>query len=65
MPNDGPSPSELWQAAGGDGERYRALMLEHGYLIPLKPGEKREPLPCGWPGPVNLDDTAEGGTEHE
>ena len=43
------SPFELWRQAGGDRERYRELLLEHGHLIPLKPGEKPEPLPCGWP----------------
>jgi len=44
-----PSPYELWMQAGGNRGKYRALLLEHGLLIPLKPGEKREPLPCGWP----------------
>lgn len=45
-----PTPFELWQQAKGDGARYRELMREHGFLIPLTPGEKQEPLPCGWPG---------------
>lgn len=50
----GPSAYDLWKQAGGgtpefSRERYRELMLEHGLLIPLKPGEKPEPLPCGWP----------------
>ncbi len=50
----GATPGELWKQAGGgtphySQERYLELMREHGYLIPLKPGEKREPLPCGWP----------------
>lgn len=49
-----PSPEELWRQAGGgteqfSGERYRELMIEHGLLVPLQPGEKAEPLPCGWP----------------
>lgn len=44
-----PSPYELWQQANGDRDEYRRLLLEHGHLIPLKPGEKPEPLPCGWP----------------
>jgi hypothetical protein len=44
-----PSAYELWEQAGGDGDEYRRLMIEHGLLIPLKPGEKAEPLPCGWP----------------
>jgi len=48
-PDTRPSPGELWAQAGGDRARYRALMLEHGWLVPLKPDEKREPLPCGWP----------------
>jgi hypothetical protein len=39
----------LWEQSGHDGEKYRALMLQHGLLIPLKPGEKPDPLPCGWP----------------
>lgn len=53
-----PSPGELYEQADGDRERYRELMFEHGYLIPLKPGEKPEPLPCGWPGnePEEADD---------
>lgn len=40
-----PNPRELWQQAGGDRERYTALMREHGYLV----DGPREPLPCGWP----------------
>lgn len=49
-----PTPEELWREAGGgtaaySRERYRELLLEHGMLQPLKPGEKRKPLPCGWP----------------
>ncbi|GAA0970010.1 hypothetical protein GCM10009555_018170 [Acrocarpospora macrocephala] len=39
-----PSPNELYEQAGGDPDRYRALMIEHGHLIP----GKSEPLPCGW-----------------
>lgn len=34
---DHPSPHALWQQAGGDRERYRALMVEHGHLIPAQP----------------------------
>lgn len=49
-----PSAHELWKQAGGgtdrfDRDEYRRLMVEHGLLIPLAPGEKAEPLPCGWP----------------
>lgn len=44
-----PSPFELWRQAGGDRARYRKLLVEHGHLVPLEPGEKPEPLPCGWP----------------
>lgn len=40
---------ELWEQSGHDGETYRALMREHGLIRDLKPGEKAEPLPCGWP----------------
>ncbi len=29
-----PSPHKLYAQAGGDVEKYRALMVEHGYLIP-------------------------------
>lgn len=29
-----PSPHALWKQADGDPERYRALMIEHGHLIP-------------------------------
>jgi hypothetical protein len=48
-----PSPMKLWQEAGGDGERYRELMRQHGHL--LSPGdegydETSRNLPCGWPG---------------
>lgn len=48
-----PGPSELWQQAGGDGERYRQLLRQHGHL--LSPGDEgyeegRAGLPCGWPG---------------
>lgn len=51
---DEPSPAELWRQAGGgtahySRERYLELMLAHDLLIPLESGEKREPLPCGWP----------------
>jgi hypothetical protein len=28
-----PSPHKLYAQAGGDVEKYRALMIEHGYLI--------------------------------
>lgn len=49
-----PTPEELWRQAGGgtpgyDRDRYRALLREHGHLIPLAPGETPQPLPCGWP----------------
>ena len=49
-----PSPYELWKQAGGetdafDRDRYRALLIEHGHMIPLAPGEKAEPLPSGSP----------------
>lgn len=43
------SPHELWEQSGHDGGRYRALMREHGLIRDLAPGEKPEPLPCGWP----------------
>lgn len=47
-----PSPYQLWVEANEDGERYRELLREHGYL--LSPGdegyEEASPnLPCGWP----------------
>lgn len=49
-----PSAVDLWRQAGGgtnaySAEEYRRLMLEHGLLVPLAPGEVAEPLPCGWP----------------
>jgi hypothetical protein len=44
-----PSPYDLWRQTDGDRERYRELLIEHGHLIPLQPGEQPEPLPCGWP----------------
>ena len=48
-----PSMFELWQQAGGDGDRYRELLREYGYI--LRPGdegyeEAPRNLPCGWPG---------------
>lgn len=55
-----PSPGQLWAEAGGDGIRYRALLREHGHLVPLKPGEKAEPLPCGWPGNRRTAERAAG-----
>ena len=50
-----PSPYELWVLAGKDGDRYRELLREHGYL--MSPGdvgyeEGSRTLPCGWPGPA-------------
>jgi hypothetical protein len=55
-----PSPAELWRQAGGgtpdfSRDRYRELLIAHGHLTPLEPGEKPEPLPCGWPGPTRDD----------
>jgi hypothetical protein len=49
-----PSPHQLWEQAGGNGQRYRQLLREHGLL--LRPGdegydEAPKTLPCGWPGP--------------
>lgn len=46
-----PSPAGLWQQASGDGERYRQLMRELGYV--LQPGDERyeqgsRKPPCGW-----------------
>jgi hypothetical protein len=41
-------PAELWREAGGDREEYKRLMIEHGWLVPRKPGEESKPLPCGW-----------------
>jgi hypothetical protein len=56
-----PTPAELWKQAGGetdafDRDRYRALLIEHGHLVPLAPGKKAQPLPCGWPGKRYTDD---------
>ena len=50
-------PNELYDLAASENpndlpairDRYRELMVEHGHLIPAKPGENRN-LPCGWPG---------------
>lgn len=47
-----PGPAELWQQAGGDGERYRQLLRQHGHLLgPGDDGYEEAPagLPCGWP----------------
>lgn len=53
---DKPTPGRLYKQAEGDPDRYIALMVEHGYLVPGIP----KPLPCGWsprskdtPAPVN------------
>jgi hypothetical protein len=49
---DKPSPYQLWLEAEGDGERYRQLLHDHGYLIsPGEPGydEASKNLSCGWP----------------
>lgn len=53
-----PSPAELWHEAGGDPERYRELMREHGCIVPCECAchadgsghcEQCKPrLPCGW-----------------
>ena len=32
-----PSPHKLYAQAGGDVEKYRALMIEHGLLVPKEP----------------------------
>lgn len=50
------SPYELWQQAEGDGEKYRALLREHGHLIDRKPCDDPN-LPCGWPGRRAADQT--------
>jgi hypothetical protein len=49
-----PGPYDLWKQAGGETDafnrrRYRELLIEHGHLAPLEPGEMAKPLPCGWP----------------
>lgn len=59
--NDRPSAHGLWKQAGGgtpdyDQAEYRRLAIEHGLIVPLKPGEKAEPLPCGWPTRRVADD---------
>lgn len=64
--NEQPTAYDLWiQAGGGTAEftpeRYRELMIQHGLLVPLKPGEKAEPVPCGWPaGRTGNQDPADG-----
>jgi hypothetical protein len=47
-----PTIYDLWRQAAGDGEKYRALMLEHGYVRLRRPDEPKrgldDPLlPCG------------------
>lgn len=49
-----PSAYELWKQAGGgtseySSDEYQRLMREAGLLVPLKPGEKPQGQPCGWP----------------
>lgn len=56
-----PTPHELWRQAGGetdafDRDRYRALLIQYGHLVPLAPGEQAQPLPCGWPAKRYPDD---------
>jgi hypothetical protein len=45
-----PSPAELYKQTGG-GDAYRVAMLDHGYLIPTSPWERKPPgkrvLQCG------------------
>lgn len=36
-PKDPPSPRKLWLEAGGDQDKYIALMIEHGHIEPVKP----------------------------
>jgi hypothetical protein len=61
-----PSMGNLWQEAGGDRERYRALLHEHGLL--LRPGDDgyeeavARALPCGWsPGMERALDSIDQG----
>lgn len=52
MPDHDPSPAELWKQAGGDPDKYRGLLREHGHLVrPGDPGydDAARALPCGWP----------------
>lgn len=54
MTTDTPSPGQLWNQAGGDGDRYRDLLHQHGLI--LSPGDEGyeqagRTLPCGYPGP--------------
>jgi hypothetical protein len=54
MSADQPSPGHLWNQAGGNGDRYRDLLHQHGLL--LRPGDEgydqaSRTLPCGYPGP--------------
>lgn len=43
-----PSPRVLWDEAGGDPEKYIALLLQHGITRRLKPGDP----PNVWACPV-------------
>lgn len=39
--NENPNPQQLWKEANGDQEKYRALMIEHGWMVEAKPeGDK-------------------------
>lgn len=40
------SPHELWEQAGGDPEKYRALMRQHGHIIAMTEDEKARRLAC-------------------
>lgn len=58
-----PSAFALWKQScdehgqGTDEQRrrYGELLREHGHIVPRKPDDPPNTLPCGWPGP-RLDD---------
>ncbi len=50
-------PHQLWERAGGNGERYRELLREHGYLLAHGDEgyeEGSRTLLCGWPRAEDL-----------
>lgn len=35
-----PDPAKLWEQAGGDGAKFKDLMLQHGHLVPREPATR-------------------------
>lgn len=61
---EAPSPHKLYEQTGG-GDAYRVAMMEHGYVVPTPPWERKaEPesgrmLQCGNLHPFNWSEWSE------